>query len=308
MLVSVVIPCFNAEKYIERCVRSVHDQSFRNLEVICINNNSSDNTEQKLIKLKEEYPELILVEEKNKGANYARNTGLNLAKGEWIQFLDADDYLKVNKIRHQIELAKNIPDEIGFIAGGSITVKKNNDQMVTLPSANLDLLAPFFGICGNTCSNLWRKEAINRVGGWNVSIKSSQEADLMMRLILGGWTYIVDSEPLTVIDQSADNRISDSSKMQLLKQYIDVRVGFLDQLKQKNSQVYQKNLAKINDFLMSVILDLASLDYLSAEKYFTNYIKPSWQSNGMYGISLWKRLFIKVFGLKYFLDVKRIAN
>ncbi len=107
MLVSVVIPCYNVEDYIEECIHSAFAQTHKPIEVICIDNNSTDNTWQKLKQLQEKYPSLLIDKELKPGAPAARNKGLALSKGEWIQFLDADDLLLPEKIEHQAKLLQN---------------------------------------------------------------------------------------------------------------------------------------------------------------------------------------------------------
>lgn len=91
---SVIIPAYNIEDYIERAIKSVRYQTFKNIEIIVVNDASTDNTEEKIKKLKDKYKELIYIEHENKkGLGGARNTGLKVAKGEYIIFLDGDDYL-----------------------------------------------------------------------------------------------------------------------------------------------------------------------------------------------------------------------
>ena len=114
MLVSVIIPCYNVEKYIEECIESVVSQTYNNLEIICVDNNSTDKTWNILCQIKEKYP-ILLEKELKAGAGAARNKGLSIAKGDWIQFLDADDLLLPQKIEHQISLVQD--NNVGFVAG-----------------------------------------------------------------------------------------------------------------------------------------------------------------------------------------------
>ena len=92
-VVSIIIPCFNAEDCIQRSLDSALAQTYEAVEIICVDNGSTDNTWGKLEGFKVEHPELVLLKEAQKGAGAARNCGLRAAKGEWIQFLDADDFI-----------------------------------------------------------------------------------------------------------------------------------------------------------------------------------------------------------------------
>ena len=91
--ISVVIPVYNAEKYIERCVNSVLGQNDVELEVICVDDGSTDNSLAILREYEENYKNVHVLTQKNQYAGIARNLGLSIAKGEYIHFLDADDYV-----------------------------------------------------------------------------------------------------------------------------------------------------------------------------------------------------------------------
>src|SRR5579875_322194 len=99
-LISIIIPLYNAEKYIIETIDSALQQSYKNIEIIIIDDGSTDSS----FNVAETYKSdnIIVVKQENKGASAARNHGLKLAKGEYIQFLDADDILDVNKIEYQI--------------------------------------------------------------------------------------------------------------------------------------------------------------------------------------------------------------
>lgn len=89
---SIVIPVYNRERFIERAVKSVLNQSVSDLEVICVNNGSTDGTLALLRKMAGEDDRVIVLDQENKGRCAARNLGLDHAAGEWICFLDSDDF------------------------------------------------------------------------------------------------------------------------------------------------------------------------------------------------------------------------
>ena len=93
-LITVIIPIYNAEKWIERCVDSVLRQKYKNLEILLINDSSTDNSKEicKKMQYKDDRVKLICQKE-NKGVSAARNRGIELAKGDYIAFVDADDYI-----------------------------------------------------------------------------------------------------------------------------------------------------------------------------------------------------------------------
>ena len=93
---SVVIPVYKVEDYLERCVRSVLDQDYRDLEVILVDDGSPDRCPQICDYLASQDPRVIVIHKKNGGLSSARNAGIDKAKGEYIAFLDSDDQWEVN--------------------------------------------------------------------------------------------------------------------------------------------------------------------------------------------------------------------
>lgn len=91
--ISIIIPAFNSEKYIERCIDSVLKQTSNNFEIIIVNDGSTDNTEYIIKEYSQRYSFIKQITQSNRGVSEARNRGLVEAKGEWIIFLDADDLL-----------------------------------------------------------------------------------------------------------------------------------------------------------------------------------------------------------------------
>lgn len=90
-MVSVIIPVYNAERYIKRCVDSVRRQLYSDLEIILVNDGSSDQSLDVLRQISEEDNRIVVIDQQNRGASGARNTGLDAATGEYIVFIDSDD-------------------------------------------------------------------------------------------------------------------------------------------------------------------------------------------------------------------------
>lgn len=97
-LVSIIIPVYNVESYLVRCLKSVLNQSYKNIEVLAINDGSTDNSLLILEEMKVKDERLKIINKKNGGQASARNLGLQLAKGEYIAFVDSDDYLALEMV------------------------------------------------------------------------------------------------------------------------------------------------------------------------------------------------------------------
>lgn len=128
-LVSVIMPIYNAGKYLTETLNSVFRQDYTSIEVVLVNDCSKDNSADIIADFQEVHPEIVYyLQEKNMGAGAARNKALELAKGQYVAFLDSDDIWMPNKISRQIELMreKNSPfsyTAIEMMDGKGNTVK-----------------------------------------------------------------------------------------------------------------------------------------------------------------------------------------
>lgn len=96
--VSVVIPCYNVEKYICQCLDSVINQTLKDMEIICINDGSKDNTGKILDEYKIKDKRIKVIHKENEGVHVARNMGIDLAQGEYLSFLDSDDFFELDML------------------------------------------------------------------------------------------------------------------------------------------------------------------------------------------------------------------
>lgn len=100
-LVSVIIPVYNAERFIAETLQSVISQSWRNLEIIVVNDGSTDKSREIVLSIRDE--RIKFIEQQNCGCSSAKNAGLHIATGDYIQYLDADDILSADKIEEQVK-------------------------------------------------------------------------------------------------------------------------------------------------------------------------------------------------------------
>lgn len=119
--VSVIIPVYNAEKYLDKCISSIADQTLQDIEIIAVNDGSTDNSLNVLDRLSEKYKgKLVILEEQNSGAGAARNLGIENAHGEYIKFVDADDYLELEILDRMYNLAKEY--NVSLVRGNYQTI------------------------------------------------------------------------------------------------------------------------------------------------------------------------------------------
>lgn len=103
--VSVIIPIYNASEFLEECLDSILEQSLREIEIICIDDGSSDNSLEILRKYEQKDRRVIVISQRNQGAGAARNNGMSVARGEYLSFLDSDDFFEKDMLKEAYEEA-----------------------------------------------------------------------------------------------------------------------------------------------------------------------------------------------------------
>ena len=133
-LVSVIIPCYNVGKYIAQCLDSVLQQTYTHLEIWAINDESTDNTPSILDKYVQQYPPVHVIHKKNEGVSAARNTGLEKATGEYVMFVDGDDFLAPDCVAYFVNLAQTTGAEFCF---STDCFTKQNEPQTPNPSVRV---------------------------------------------------------------------------------------------------------------------------------------------------------------------------
>ena len=110
--ISIIIPIYNIQDYLEKCLDSVKNQTFKNWEAICVNDGSTDNSLEILQQYAESDERFIVINKENGGVSSARNTGLNLANGEYIMFLDGDDIIHPQCMEIALKTIKDTDSDI----------------------------------------------------------------------------------------------------------------------------------------------------------------------------------------------------
>lgn len=127
--VSIIIPAYNCDKVIERCVNSFIEQTYDNIEIIVVNDGSKDNTKDILECLAKKDERIKVINKKNDGVSIARNTGIENASGEYVQFADADDYVTKNCV---YELVKCIEeDDSDLVIAGYEKIQDGKSNVIT---------------------------------------------------------------------------------------------------------------------------------------------------------------------------------
>jgi glycosyltransferase involved in cell wall biosynthesis len=197
-LVSVIIPNYNYARYLAETIASVQSQTYSNTEIIVVNNGSTDDSLQVLDQFKSQ---IILVDQQNLGQAEARNSGIKVATGDLIAFLDADDYWQKDKLEKQIRL---ITPEVELIYSGISRFQDTSKEVESIVSPRfkgdcrqffLDLSAVSIVLSGESTALLTRR-LLNLVGKFDADLNSASGWDFFRRCSTFTRFDFVD-EPLT---------------------------------------------------------------------------------------------------------------
>lgn len=198
-LVSVIIPAYNRARYITDALKSVEAQSYRPIEIIVVDDGSTDETETVVRSwVKERDAEDLQARyryQDNAGAPVARNRGLRMASGDWIKFLDSDDVLAPNSIGRQVDVSSKLNDnEIVF---GDLGVmdragERRWGQHYDPPEEDEETFEYLIGHIVNTPTPLHRPDLLEDVGGFREDVQKGQEYDLHLRLAVAGVDFVYD--------------------------------------------------------------------------------------------------------------------
>ncbi len=194
-LVSVIIAAYNCDKYINQCIDSLLNQNFKNFEIIVVDDGSTDRTYSILNEYKTKNKNLYIYRQKNKYAGVARNNGLSRAKGEYVLFLDADDFFEPNMLMLAYQRAKSVDADIVVFKGreyNDVTKEFKNCRFPLSPELfpnKAVISAGEFGeklFQANSCiawNKLISKKFIDKVGVKFSSTKSSNDTVFIYTLL-----------------------------------------------------------------------------------------------------------------------------
>lgn len=188
-LVSVIIPCYNAERWLLETLESVKNQTYQNIEIIIVNDGSTDKSVE--LARSFQFPLITVFEQENKGQTAALNAGLALAKGDFVQYLDADDLLHPDKIEIQVKRLQENPgcmasaEWVRFYDGIEGLAFQSDDTWQDLDPVDWLVLAWKEG-GGMLFPAMWLLPAniAKTIGGWAEDLTLNNDADYFVRAIL----------------------------------------------------------------------------------------------------------------------------
>jgi glycosyltransferase involved in cell wall biosynthesis len=183
-LVSAIIPCYNSSSTIARSVKSALDQSYQNIEVILVDDGSTDNSVEIAMAIRDQDDRLRMFTQENQGPGPARNHGLKEARGEFVAFLDADDYWDDTCISKLHDALVDTDADLAYCGWQNIGKHgKAGEPFVPPDYAGVDQVELLLGGCRWAIhAALTRKAAIDSVGGFREKWTSCMDYDLWLRM------------------------------------------------------------------------------------------------------------------------------
>jgi len=259
--VSIIIPCFNQGKYVKDAIESALNQTYKSIEIICINDGSSDNSSEVISNFKN----IVFIDLKeNKGVINARNTAIDASTGEYILPLDADDKIEPTYIEKAVEILENKP-EIGIVYCKARFFGQKTKEW-DLPEFDLDIF--LYHNCIFNCA-LFRKTDFYRAGKYKENMKNGcEDWDLWLSMIELGLKPYRINEILFNYRQhnfSRTNHVAKSNqwRKELIKEHIDLYLNndsFLYSM-QANVNVLKSKMQKYKK-LFNIILIIGIVELL----------------------------------------------
>ncbi|MCW8896435.1 MAG: glycosyltransferase [Flavobacteriales bacterium] len=190
-LVSIIIPCYNAEKYIAETIQSVINQTYKNWELIVVNDGSTDNSLDIIKEFVANDNRIACIDKPNSGVSDSRNKGLEKSKGDFIAFLDADDIWKLEYLEKQITNLQANQYTISYTACQLINQngEKLNHQIRGENNPQLDdFLIQKANYNTNPSGIVYKKKCFENVIGFDINLSNNADQDILIQMLAEGNT------------------------------------------------------------------------------------------------------------------------
>jgi glycosyltransferase involved in cell wall biosynthesis len=190
-LVSIIIPCFNASRWLSEAIDSCLEQIYSNIEIIIIDDGSTDNSWEIIKSYSDKYKNKIKCRSiPHSGGNHARNLAISLSNGEYIQFLDADDYILPEKIEHQVRFLETTDAEVVY---GDWRYQYHRDDgiiqlgKIEISGIQTDILESLLATWWvAVAAILYKRSSVENSDGWDENLPAVQDRDFFLSVVING--------------------------------------------------------------------------------------------------------------------------
>lgn len=303
-LVSVIIPVYNGTAFIRGAIESVFNQTLQDFEIIVVDDGSTDGTKDILDSWIRQN-RIRYIYQQNKGLAGARNTGIRLAKGKFLKFLDCDDWLYPEQLQLQVEHLKNKSDYVISATDYELEFESKRKKVCRLWLGNKSQLARF--IHGNPCPIhiiLVQRSLVERMGGFDEGLRSFEDTDLWLQALIQGCIferveYVGCCYRILNTSLSADGKNMFDHHCKFSEKLNRALLPSIDHLPDEVMQ----NLIMVNIELIHTCF-IYKIDPLSCLPV-TSRVSDSLYQTKTFGIG---RLLVKTIGIKQFAWIKYWKN
>ncbi len=210
-LVSIVIPTHDRKDLLPRAIQSAQNQTYSNTEIIVVSDGSTDGTDEVMEEIKAKDSKITYISyQPGKGGNYARNTGIKAAKGDYVAFLDDDDEWHSDKLQKQIDVVKSDPS-IGLVCCGINSITEGVDYVTKyIPPAEYDSSKQILikNCIGSTTTVMVRKDIFEKSGLFDEELGALQDFDLWIRICQHTHVGVVKEPCVEYYNYKSSNQVS----------------------------------------------------------------------------------------------------
>ena len=307
-MVSVIIPTYNRANYIDRAIKSILNQTYKDIEVIVVDDNNPNTEARKLLEEKMKKYEAdtrvkYLQHTKNMNGAVARNTGIKIAKGDYITFLDDDDYFLSDRLEIMIKQLEENPEYSCAYSSNIVTSnKKIIGENIAIKSGSLkkELLLGEFSF-GSGSNMFFKSEAIKKINGFDETFQRHQDIETMIRFFNNGKILAV-REFLLVKTQ--DDRSNEPN----MEKYISVKENYFKAFKKdvESLDIGDQKMFYKNNYMQLVNTSIKTKEkkyYIEFKDKARKYGKITFK-DAIRMFTLYINNYIKIENIKYF--VKRV--
>ena len=267
--ISVIVPIYNVEKYLSRCIESLINQTLKEIEIILVDDGSKDNSSKICDEYATKDKRIKVIHKKNEGLGLTRNAGIKLATGRYLAFVDSDDYIELDMYEKMYDIAMS--NDCDFVRGDAYkelpTGKMLNDNLTSPLKEGIynrsemfkNILYPLFGklpeekankyISCSACKSIYKREIINKNNIFFESERKYISEDLLFNL-----DFIVNSNSAYVINKrfyhyiKNENSLTNSYK----KDSFEKEIILYNELKKRliKYNIYDKCSLRLDRFLI----------------------------------------------------------
>lgn len=299
---SVIVPVYNGEKTIARCIDSLVCPERKDYEIIIVNDGSSDNSKEICLQYCDMYPQVVYIEKENEGVSSARNIGLNVAKGEYITFLDSDDYIRGSYFD---KLDGYLCDDFDFLMFGKIIFDGQKEKLCVLEESDtrnikdtIDLVCKSLisQTLNFSCNKIFRADIINRYKiRFDEDLAIGEDKVFVVQYIMHISNARFINDPLYVISIENSDSLSRKKRENLCEQILkEQKLIFETVENSKFSTAIKKQLLGAVSFsyyrsAYTVMAELRKFDYDRGERLLkTKEICMAYSVRRNYVYSNWK--------------------